>query len=106
MRAKRVGLVGWLAAWLALAMQAAASSKPGQSTAALDAVPSFKLEALMPEHAANHAEAYLCTSVQLPDKALKLIGVEPLSKQEVVHHMLLYGGAPKSSAPRFLRYRL
>jgi hypothetical protein len=29
--------------------------------------------------------------VPLPDDPLKLVGVEPLSKQEVVHHMLLFG---------------
>lgn len=45
----------------------------------------------MPEYQTDHAEMYLCTSVLLPDEPLKLIGVEPLSKQEVVHHMLLFG---------------
>ncbi len=36
-------------------------------------------------------QAYLCTAVQLPDQALKLVGVEPLAKQEIAHHMLLFG---------------
>ena len=45
----------------------------------------------MPEYTTEHEEAYLCTSVPLPDRPLKLVGVEPLSKQEVVHHMLLFG---------------
>lgn len=49
------------------------------------------IEALMPEHHTDHEEAYLCTSVLLPDEPLKLVGVEPLSKQEVVHHMLMFG---------------
>ena len=48
----------------------------------------------MPEYQTDHAEMYLCTSVLLPDEPLKLIGVEPLSKQEVVHHMLLFGKFP------------
>lgn len=51
------------------------------------------IEALMPEHHTDHEEAYLCTSVLLPDEPLKLVGVEPLSKQEVVHHMLMFGEA-------------
>lgn len=53
------------------------------------------IDALMPEHHTEHEEAYLCTSVLLPDDPLKLIGVEPLSKQEVVHHMLLFGVFPQ-----------
>jgi hypothetical protein len=49
------------------------------------------IDALMPEKKVEHEEAYLCTSVQLPERPLKLVGVEPLSSQEVVHHMLLFG---------------
>ena len=49
------------------------------------------IDTLMPEYQTDHAEMYLCTSVLLPDEPLKLVGVEPLSKQEVVHHMLLFG---------------
>ena len=48
------------------------------------------VEVLIPEHEAE-GEVYLCTKVPLPDQSLRLVGVEPLSKQEVVHHMLLYG---------------
>lgn len=80
-----------------MAICAAAAREPGGVQAHGDATdasstPSdFKLEALMPEYATEHEEAYLCTSVPLPDRPLKLVGVEPLSKQEVVHHMLLFG---------------
>ena len=92
----------WLAAAasyavLAWAICAAAAREPGGAQVHGDAAdvsstpPDFKLEALMPEYATEHEEAYLCTSVPLPDRPLKLIGVEPLSKQEVVHHMLLFG---------------
>ena len=49
------------------------------------------IDTLMPEYQTDHAEMYLCTSVLLPDEPLKLVGVEPLSKEEVVHHMLLFG---------------
>ncbi len=45
----------------------------------------------MPPYETQHEEAYLCMSVPLPDRPLKLVGVEPLSRQEVVHHMLLFG---------------
>lgn len=36
-------------------------------------------------------DAYVCTTVQLPDRPYKLTGVEPLARQETVHHMLLFG---------------
>ena len=70
---------------------AAASSSHGGSEAS-----TVHIEALMPEYKTEHEEAYLCTSVLLPDDPLKLIGVEPLSKQEVVHHMLLFGEFSRS----------
>lgn len=50
-----------------------------------------KVDALMPDYSVEHEEAYLCTAVPLPDKPLKLVGIEPLSTQQVVHHMLLFG---------------
>lgn len=36
-------------------------------------------------------DAYVCTTLELPNKPAKLVGVEPLAKQEVVHHILLFG---------------
>ena len=58
------------------------------------------IDTLMPEYQTDHAEMYLCTSVLLPDEPLKLVGVEPLSKEEVVHHMLLFGeGQDPTYAP-------
>lgn len=52
---------------------------------------SWVVEAVLPEHEAP-PESYLCMRVDLPStNALKLVGVEPLSKEELVHHMLLYG---------------
>lgn len=61
-------------------------TNPGGSSSSIT-----HIEALMPEYPTDHAEMYLCTSVLLPDEPLKLVGVEPLSKEEVVHHMLLFG---------------
>lgn len=48
------------------------------------------VEVLVPEHPAE-GEVYLCTRVPLPATSQRLVGIEPLSKEEVVHHMLLYG---------------
>lgn len=49
------------------------------------------VEAIMPPHKTEQEDEYLCTSVNLPDKPMKLLSVEPLSEQSVVHHMLLFG---------------
>lgn len=67
------------------------SSAPISASHGSSEVSTVHIEALMPEYHTEHEEAYLCTSVLLPDDPLKLVGVEPLSKQEVVHHMLLFG---------------
>lgn len=45
----------------------------------------------MPDHPAP-AETYLCMRVDLPEaSSLKMTGIEPLSHEELVHHMLLFG---------------
>lgn len=49
------------------------------------------ITARMSEYKVSHEDAYLCTAVQLPDEPMKLIGIEPLAKQEIAHHMLLFG---------------
>ena len=36
-------------------------------------------------------EAYLCVQVQLPERPLRLVAIDPLSEEQLVHHMLLYG---------------
>jgi hypothetical protein len=36
-------------------------------------------------------DAYICTTLALPEKPYKLVGVEPLGRKEVVHHILLFG---------------
>ena len=57
------------------------------------------VDVTVPEHQAD-GEVYLCTRVPLPDNSQRLVGVEPLSKQEVVHHMLLYGDVLKIGRTR------
>lgn len=42
----------------------------------------------------DEKDAYICTTLALPAKAQKLVGVEPLARQEVVHHILLFGEQP------------
>lgn len=49
------------------------------------------LDALMPPFETTQEDEYLCTAVELPEKPMQLIGVEPLSEQGTVHHMLLFG---------------
>eukprot|EP00887_Chlorella_sp_A99_P001399 scaffold8.g1399.t1 len=69
-----------------------AGAAPAPAPALAAAAGEFELEARLPPFASNERDAYLCTSVQLPDRrSLKLVGVDPLSRQEVVHHMLLFG---------------
>lgn len=48
------------------------------------------VEVHIPEHPAE-GEVYLCTRVPLPNVPQRLVAIEPLSKQDVVHHMILYG---------------
>lgn len=36
-------------------------------------------------------DAYICITKPLPDKPLKLVGVEPIAEEKVVHHILLFG---------------
>ena len=75
----------WLLSLSAPCKAAAAvndSSRSGQT---------WKIEAVMPEHPAP-PETYLCMRVELPDAtSLKLTGIEPLSHEALVHHMLLFG---------------
>jgi peptidylamidoglycolate lyase len=53
------------------------------------------LDITVPESVKVQGEdSYICITKQLPDKPLKLVGVEPLARQEVVHHILLFGECP------------
>ena len=48
---------------------------------------------IVPEYKITEQDAYVCTTMQLPEKPHKLVGVEPLAEQKVVHHILLFGGS-------------
>ena len=51
------------------------------------------VEALVPtNYEVVGEDQYVCFRVDLPPQSLKIVGVDPLSKQDVVHHMLLFGG--------------
>ncbi|KAI8471286.1 MAG: PHM/PNGase F domain-containing protein [Monoraphidium minutum] len=56
----------------------------------------------IPESASDFGEedAYICTTLPLPPQPMKLVGVEPLAEQEVVHHILLFGCSVPHVAPR------
>ena len=50
------------------------------------------VHALVPaEHEVIGEDQYVCFRVDLPRESLKIVGVDPLSTQDVVHHMLLFG---------------
>lgn len=50
------------------------------------------VDALVPaEHEVVGEDQYVCFRVDLPKQSLKIVGVDPLSTQDVVHHMLLFG---------------
>lgn len=75
--------------------EAAAYVSPAQAmAAAAESSPEgeFSVEARLPPFQLEEQDAYMCTAVPLPkDRPLKLVGVDPLSRKEVVHHMLLFG---------------
>jgi hypothetical protein len=73
-------LAGLLLVWV---LSAAAAAAP------------TTLDITVPESVKVQGEdSYICITKQLPDKPLKLVGVEPLARQEVVHHILLFGEWP------------
>lgn len=56
------------------------------------ASPPTTLDITVPEATKVEGEdSYICITKPLPDKPLKLVGVEPMARQEVVHHILLFG---------------
>lgn len=74
----------------------AASNKSAAITGKAAAEPDslagdLELPVVLPEHPTDEKDAYLCTSVQLPDRPLKLVGIASTSDQRIVHHMLLFG---------------
>ena len=86
MRGRQLGLVPLL-------VLAAVPLATAIGADALATEPIF-VTARMPDYKVTHEDAYLCTAVPLPDQALKLVGVQPLAKQEIAHHMLLFGVPP------------
>lgn len=89
---------------LLLVALAASGGSGGGIAAAANSAPTgsdITLPVVFPEHEVTEDDAYLCTAVQIPDKPLKLVGIESTSDQRIVHHMLLFGeqahwgGAPR-----------
>ncbi|KXZ51597.1 hypothetical protein GPECTOR_12g561 [Gonium pectorale] len=73
------------------------------ATALLHAVASqshlIEVNITVPEFKIETEDAYLCVAAQLPPHPHKLVGVIPHARQEVVHHILLYGCAEPRMAP-------
>lgn len=79
---------------LLLATLAALAEAGGAGSAATTTVPAgsdLTLPVVFPAHEVTEDDAYLCTAVDIPDKPLKLVGIESTSDQRIVHHMLLFG---------------
>lgn len=74
---------------LQLAVAPARAAAAEASSPDHDAV---SIPVVFPEHSIDEPDAYLCTAVTLPDRPLKLVGVQPTSDEKIVHHMLLFGG--------------
>jgi hypothetical protein len=72
--------------WLYLLSLLAAASLSGAENAT-----SRSFELIVPEYKVVEEDAYVCTTMQLPERPHKLVGVEPLAEQKVVHHILLFG---------------
>ena len=67
---------------------------PSLAAAAADPAPATtRFNITIPKEARTSEEedAYYCTTLPLPATPMKLVGVEPLARQEVVHHILLFG---------------
>lgn len=63
------------------------------------------VDAVVPaEHEVLGEDQYVCFRVDLPKQSLKIVGVDPLSTQDVVHHMLLFGTLAMES-PRSLLHQ-
>ncbi|KAG2440171.1 hypothetical protein HXX76_004284 [Chlamydomonas incerta] len=73
-----------------------------QAYAQLPVVVSHSIEVniTVPPFKVDQDDAYLCVSALLPPHPHKLVGVIPHAKQEVVHHILLYGCAEPHMAPK------
>ena len=56
-----------------------------------------EIEVVVPPYEIQ-GEVYLCVPVKLPEKPLRLVGIWPLSEEQLVHHMLLYGGSAAAAA--------
>ncbi|EFN58531.1 hypothetical protein CHLNCDRAFT_34137 [Chlorella variabilis] len=78
---------------------AAEAPAPAAESGGAEPSGAFELPVVLPEYPTNEEDAYLCTSVPLPDRPLKLVGISSNSDQRIVHHMLLFGcKAPAQTA--------
>jgi hypothetical protein len=64
----------------------ASSIKTGQGKSVVDI--------RLPDYEVDHADAYVCVAVKLPDDVKSIVSIVPHAQQSVVHHMLLFGARP------------
>ena len=49
------------------------------------------VDVIVPPQQIDQEDSYICVHVNIPVQASRLLAVQPLAEQEVVHHMLLFG---------------
>lgn len=49
------------------------------------------VDVIVPPKQIDQEDTYVCINVDIPQHASRLIEVQPIAEQQVVHHMLLFG---------------
>ncbi len=49
------------------------------------------VDVIVPPKQIDQEDTYVCINVNIPENASRLLEVQPLAEQQVVHHMLLFG---------------
>lgn len=80
-----------LASLLLLAASPLARAKDDKPTGEDKGAMRFNITIPKDAETADEEDAYYCTVLPLPAAPMKLVGVEPLARQEIVHHILLFG---------------
>jgi hypothetical protein len=89
-RAEAPGALPCALVALLLVLLAGPAAAAGSAPAA-ESANEFTVEAIMPPFEVTGEDTYLCTSIQLPDRPLKLVEIEARADQSVVHHILMFG---------------
>jgi hypothetical protein len=63
----------------------------------------LQLEFTMPGVTTSAHDEYWCLNIELPAEPLNLVAIDPLARQGVVHHMLIYGCAAPAVSKQLYR---